>query len=939
MAEENVISNIANKISGMFTSKGEVPDQIEQLKSLADTPSESDPNQVDNIKNIAGGDLQVDRIKQKAKSNIYSDWIFGVNTSIASILDSPEELYNLITGTEPGPTGRTVRELFSELGFTPPVGSEPTSSAYSGGVMVGYSLPLFLVGPLGAGIKAAAPGLGPVATIGRAIVKDIGETIVKSPFISFGLEAVSATASGVGGHIARERFPDSPAAEGIGYVLGGLSPLALAKGVQLAAKGVQLTGKGVLGLGKALPLISGPLRAAEDTAISTIQRVRKSATASKAKRRAVARIGHAVKDSDAALRGITDTEVLPEAKLTPSQKTGEPLLMSLERSVIESSDTLQLEADQQISELNTLIHKSVREIGGDPKSASDSFESGQKYLTKLLDGRLRIAAKRADERISRLSAKSTAEEANLITNEELKSALTAARGQEEELYNVVPDDIATGLMATRTVLRNELIKRGRTADPADIPEYITKLLGNIDKKGQMTRGSLKGEGTIGELRTLRSRILRSVREEKANPAPNFNSARIMDDIQGSLLADMGAERNNIKGEAGKSLRMALDFSSDLHDRFSRGPVAKVLGRTKQGGAAVPPELTLESTLGIKGPKAALNAKSMINAVKDKPEELTGAIENFVKSKFNNHAVRDGRINQTKAEGFLRDNKAILGEFPAIENDIMKAIEAENASLLIGRHIKSVGARLGKPNMSKATMFIEKEPAKAFESLMVDKNVATETQNLINKTLKDTTGEALEGFQASFAQWVLKRSTISAADINGENFVSGTRMQHLLADPKVKVMAEKILTPKQMKRLELAQKTAMAIDHSLSAKPSKEGIMADGANELVTLFARIGGAQIGRQAAVMTGGGTVQTPGIFAEKAKQLVGRYLKDPAERLIIDAITSQDDDLMEALIRGLDSPENIKFVSKRLNAWAISTLHELGGTANDIEQEQQGR
>ena len=65
-----------------------------------------------------------------------------------------------------------------------------------------------------------------------------------------------------------------------------------------------------------------------------------------------------------------------------------------------------------------------------------------------------------------------------------------------------------------------------------------------------------------------------------------------------------------------------------------------------------------------------------------------------------------------------------------------------------------------------------------------------------------------------------------------------------------------------------------------------------------------------------GGGTVQTPGFFSGRAKELLGNITNDKAAQMIIDAV--QDKELFQALLRGV-GPRALREVNKRLNAWLL--------------------
>jgi hypothetical protein len=94
--------------------------------------------------------------------------------------------------------------------------------------------------------------------------------------------------------------------------------------------------------------------------------------------------------------------------------------------------------------------------------------------------------------------------------------------------------------------------------------------------------------------------------------------------------------------------------------------------------------------------------------------------------------------------------------------------------------------------------------------------------------------------------------------------------------------------------------------------------------MVSLVARLLAAQTGRVVASRMGGGTVQTPGIFVGKAREVLERLSVDPAARLVADAV--QDATLFRALMTRTRRPEQAARVRRRLDAWLAGVLQESG-------------
>ncbi|KKL26352.1 hypothetical protein LCGC14_2396170, partial [marine sediment metagenome] len=96
--------------------------------------------------------------------------------------------------------------------------------------------------------------------------------------------------------------------------------------------------------------------------------------------------------------------------------------------------------------------------------------------------------------------------------------------------------------------------------------------------------------------------------------------------------------------------------------------------------------------------------------------------------------------------------------------------------------------------------------------------------------------------------------------------------------------------------------------------------------MIEMMARVGLLRV--LSRVGGGFGTIQVPGMISERARSLIRAHVKDPATRLITDAIMADDPALMKALLMNLDSPANVKFVRQQLNAWLAGLYFETGGT-----------
>jgi hypothetical protein len=134
--------------------------------------------------------------------------------------------------------------------------------------------------------------------------------------------------------------------------------------------------------------------------------------------------------------------------------------------------------------------------------------------------------------------------------------------------------------------------------------------------------------------------------------------------------------------------------------------------------------------------------------------------------------------------------------------------------------------------------------------------------------------------------------------------------------------------KELSKIEMAQKPDMKVSMEMGDMPSTA----------LGMFSRVTGAQIGRWVAKVTGGGTVQTPGIFSERFRHFAKHLTKDRAFQLIHDAIVSEDSKLLRALLLPIDKPQtpmglnNLRLLNERMNLWLLGTGSRV---LQDIEQD----
>ena len=821
--------------------------------------------------------------------------------AFAEGIGGPVDLINAALGIvgleseEPLGGSESFKDLFELFNFSDDDREEDEETlAGTVGKFAGFGAAFVL--PLGGAVKGVsevARVLRPApTTITGRVVHQMAEQLLTRPARLAAGEAVAATGAGVGEFAAKTKFPDSEAAQVIGALTGALVPAGAVAGTVASVK-----------LASNLPgarFIKGLMR---------------SFTTASGKTRAEARVQDVARDPKAATTELSRGGTLEEAALTPAQQTGDEGLLALEKAVIDSSEQLKSKADTQITEATQAIREAVTDIGEGvgPEKTVETIEKARAYLQGLLDIRLKVAARKADEAIAELSPTATRQDANLAVERELDVAFKEATKQETDLYNLVPLELKASIAGPKKDFA-ALVESTPLALQDDIPAIARKFL---DPDSPDVFDDLM---PIKELQGLRSRLLAESRKLRA--VGDRNAARLTEDVAESVLLSMGAKAGQVEGEAGQALRLALDFSKDKAARFFKeSSVSKILGTTKQGGDVIAPELALESTIASGGPRARVEAKALETAVEKTGSvpKLRGAIEDFLLDDFRRRVAPDGVIDQTRAKTFLARNQDILEDFPELRNKVTKAITTDKASIAAQARAEGIAKRLNDPKISKAAVFIQEPVEDAMKRVAKTFRPGKTMEELVKEAGRDPTGDALKGLKTAFGEFILKQTGKSTTA--GLEFIAGRKMKELLTSGKTGRMAKALLSKDEIARYDVIAETAIKIQKAVAATALPSKILSDAPSILFQAMAGIAGAGVGRKLARFVGGATIQTPAFVANLFRRMQLKLTRDPARRLIHDAV--QDKELFAALLSPLGKGgEPTKAAKKALNAWAAAII-----------------
>jgi len=761
------------------------------------------------------------------------------------------------------------------------------------------SVPGILMGATPA-IQMTAKQAGPMVS---RISRDIANTFGRNPLRSVGFETAAGGAAGVGRVAAGEDA--TPAEQVIGELAGGLTFAGL---TGLVTGSVDLAGK------------APGVRLARETLARVLPFSKQGAFEAASKR---------MREQAADPEAAADL-VIEGGLLTPAQRTGEPGLMALEKDVYEQSALLQKRYEDQLTEASRAIRDSIR-LPGSVDDAQAFVGNRLERTVQALDARVRQAAVVANQRINALAPQRKAAESSAIVREEIDKALNAARAQERDLWDAVPEDdmIETkGLFGEFDAIRMSLPRAKRDI----IPEKARRFL---DRDSNERLGDLE---SVKEIQGLRSALLEDMR--KARKDGEFNKARIIGQIEQALLdklTEAGGEaaitearqahilgkidlatRDEITAtaEGMTALAEARDFSRILNERFTKGAVGRVLG---QESREVDPRRTLKTTIGRGGEQGRVEGEQVLGATDSAVADLAAA--DYLKAEFAERAFRGGEYNKAAAEAFMRNNAEALEMFPDLKRQMGSA---NSAAALRDRVTKTAGARRDRlESRSVASRFIDAEVEDAIARVLSARNPTESAQELRRLVAKDKTGKALDGVQSAFVDHLMTQARTSDADEAGELVVSGRRFWNLLNEPKTKRALNAIMTGDQIKRLRQAAIQFRNLETSRRVSPTG-AIMTDAPGKLIQFIAGTLGARAGARLGEGTSGASLRTAsktaGVFEKLAKQLSG----DRAAMMIEDAIL-KDPQLFRALLTDMRDPDGIKKAMVRINAW-LADIEERG-------------
>jgi hypothetical protein len=797
---------------------------------------------------------ELQKRRQSAQSGGFAAF---ANKSLVNLLGAPVDITNSIldaigvpVSEKPFGGSESIASAAKAIGLDIPEREPetfPETLGQVGGEVAGFTL------PMAKAAQVLSKGTGTTSRVSRAMIEEMIERPARA--------AAAESAGVVGISAAREVAKEnelSPTAQVTLETIGGLIP-------SLAISSTTRVPKTVAKLGyKALiPFLP-----------------------SGAMSRASRRIQELALDPEKAAQKIDE---LKGTGLSPSARTEDPALMSLEQTVLKETPAEMTKVSIKRSEVMNKLANTIRRSG----NIKDARRFVQAKVNRLKDSLSLRIEKAADEAAQSLESLGTpdASSASVAVRNSLEKALADARVQEDQLWGAI-DKTVKGPIKNVINKYKELDAGLASSQKSDMPASAKRAIGpSVRKKtGKGTRARVR-RTNVQELYGL----YRKLGEEAtaARAAGEFNKARIANDLRESILRDL--DNFSASGEVADSIDAARQFSAELNSKFTKGPVGKILRFAREGIEATPEELTLQATIKQGGVPAKLAARAIEKAADD--ATVMEGISDFLKSQFIRDGIdaNTGRVKPGSADSFLKKYKEVLDLVPATRDQIRAAKNSEDVLRRVIKRSDAMRSNLDRPSVSIASRLLRAPAGKEIAKIMQSPEPLETMKVIVNTAKKDKSGQSIQGLRAAMAEYLIDNVTSpSMLDVRGTPVLNGVKLRNMLFEDNLVGPMRLLFSGKELTEIKSAAKQMSSIQ-KLSKTKSQEAVISDRPGWILEKMSQIFGAKIGAKMS-STAGGSIQSANIGSNAARNFLNSIVADKAKQLLIDAV--QDPELMKALL-----------------------------------------
>ncbi len=823
------------------------------------------------------------------------DLVADFNTgmaNLAGIFGTADELVQSSLGVQNPdsilPNIEEIRQVGSSIGATRAPGVEASSVA---------------------GRFAEELGAGAVPFVGAAAKTSI-------PLIRLAGAELTSAAGATGGGIYLENSPSFQSnpylGRAIGELLGGTSALSITDLIARSPKG---TAGATYRIGKAV----------RDRVVDTVR-------GEGAFRRGARRTSDVALSPESVSGRISQpTEVDVEAGVDiPATLASDPGINRLTAAVMNEDAASAEQLSRAFGEEATRL-RATAFGSGDPDKVREFLEAKLMEAGTSLDASLKG--------LSRSDISSG--QASRIARQNIENAYGQARAAEKRMWRSTPSNITVEnpsvFRAWGNVLKETTTETGRRR----LPAVLKREFGLIDDKtGRLTGGSLLENPTTKQLHELYSELGDLARSEADKAGGSAKTIRLLKDMRRSLLDDLSSV------DGGERYKKAVNVSRQLNDRFTKGTVGNILGFSSRGAGTEASE-TLDTILRTTGEGRANAIKQLTKASPRTAQQ----VEDYMRDLFVTRAVNldNQKLNTSKANQFLSENRATLDQFPELRQRLLSAIDNQSeVDNLLGKS-NVVDMSIAQRERLGTGVFLKANPGEEISAILNARSGRPRMiRNLVEAVKEDETGNAFQGLKSAFVDNLFQKAGNSNVidEFTQTKFVDGISLKNEIDRFSDDLISAGAFDSDEINRLKIIAERLSNIQRTMGSRPAQGGIISDAPSQILTTFARVAGAQGGRVAAGQLGGGTVQTPGIFSAQAQRVINRMTNDEARNVIIRAV--KDKSVMEDLLKNPNRLEadkqreildNLLMPLRDTQAVLPSVIARGAATVGQEEESQQQR
>lgn len=672
-------------------------------------------------------------------------------------------------------------------------------------------------------------------------VDDLTKMMKANPKKFLMLETALATHGGIHAGIYEEIWPENKAIAGmVGELVGSLGPAAVLDITKRVLKG-----------GHALFPTKANIQARAGQVIDE------------------AESGLPMFDEQAELSGAIAKQVgLDEAgiPLTKGQQTGEPGLISLERTQAKGAPEFGAKIKEQQRLANQVLEEYRADLAGElgPEDVSVvkrpiEEEMIQRQLveekrlgikrrefdvaTRNLNRHIDKVTKGFEDFAAKLPADKKGEAGRSLRLKQEKSIVDFSK-QSENLYAQVDESIIYDV----TELRKEAAKilggkRKAAKLKKDIPDSLEILTDDFTDAEP-----------LGELITLRTRLLDEGRTARSGKTPNRILAKNLDDLRTMVDDLINTVPEGTDPLIVKAWREANEEYAAGLARLKKGFAGRVVEVTPQGTYALPESEVMKQYIKAdddRGRKEALE-QLLKNWT---PDEIKDEVRDFAMSDIIAAMNKDGKINSKRAGMWLNQYKHVLKSFPDLRKEITNfkrmADEAMVEASEAGKKVKDIekraanlyaqkDARVQKINKEYGILDYEEHN---FVSRIMD---SANPQATFNKLWKQTAGDetAQNGIRRLFWEHIFEKSKRGATDFDDVPLTDGKKITKLMRSRKYKPIIEMMYEEKHLMGIDaIAEANKIISRTEKSAFPAGSDTFENIATELRSLIMKKYGRQV------------------------------------------------------------------------------------------------